>query len=80
MPLNLSHIRQPSHREPEELAVERPRDRFANRGLAHTWRTHQADDLALDGAAQFADGEKLEDAILDVFEAVVVLVEDLLRV
>lgn len=50
MTLNLRNVRQPANRESEELPPESPSDRLANRRLAHTWRTGQANDLALHAA------------------------------
>ena len=42
-----------------------------------TWRADQAQDLALGAAAQAADRDELQDALLHVFQPVVVLVEHL---
>src|SRR5262249_30602185 len=78
-----------------ELAAHGPRDRFAERGLAHAGRADEAKDgfaphrrsggdLAglTTGLPLFAEalyGEVLEDAVLDLLDIVVVLVEDLPR-
>ena len=51
--------------------------RAAERGLADAGRADEAEDRALLVLLQLADGEVLEDALLDLLEAVVVLVEDL---
>ena len=66
----------PIYREAEELAVERLGDRAADRGLADAWRADEAHDLPLRRADERADGDELEDALLDVFEPVVVFGED----
>src|SRR2546430_1272254 len=71
--------------DPGELAPESARDRLTERGLAHPGRADQGDDgpraptadrrrAAL--VAPLADGQELEDPILDVVEAIVVLVQD----
>ena len=60
-----------------ELATERARDAAAERRLADAGRADEAEDRALLVLLQLADGEVLEDALLDLLEAVVVLVEDL---
>jgi hypothetical protein len=36
----------------------------------------ETNDLALDSAAELADGEELEDTVLDILKTVVVLVEE----
>lgn len=77
MPLNLRHVRQPTDRKSEELAVERARDGLSDGGFADTGRTGETDDFALDCAAQLAYSKEFEDALLDVFQPVVVVVEDL---
>jgi hypothetical protein len=74
MPFNLRNIRQPTHRKLEKLPIRRPRDRFPDGGLPHSWRAHETYDFALDRSAEFTDCEEFEDAVFDVFEAVVVFV------
>ena len=54
-----------------------PRDGAAERGLTDAGRAEEAEDRALLVLLQLADGEVLEDALLHLLEAVVVLVEDL---
>lgn len=76
MPLDLGHIRQTANRESEELSVQRTRDGLSYARLPNTWWTNETDDLTLDGAAELAHSEKLEDAVFDVRESVVILVED----
>jgi hypothetical protein len=75
--LDLRHIPQATHTDAVKLPVERPRDRLGNRRLSDSGRSDQAEDLTLDGPSEFADGEELENAVLDVRQTVVVLVEDL---
>ena len=78
MSLDLCDIRQTTNREAEELPVKCTSNRFANGRLANTRRSSEANNLALNGATQFAYGQKLENTILDILQAIVVLVEDLL--
>ena len=61
------------------LRVHRPRDRLAERGLADAGRADEAQDRALHVALQLPHGQVLDDAILDLVEVVVVLVEDAAR-
>ena len=64
-------------------AVERPAEGFgdglADAGLAHPGRAHQQHDRAADLAFPGANGEEFEDALLDVVQAGMVLVEHLAR-
>src|SRR5207249_1884534 len=72
-------------RDAGELATQRACDRLAQRGLAHAGRSDERDDRAGAAAAQhlepallakLAHGEELDDAVLHVGQAGVVLVED----
>src|SRR5690606_13933010 len=57
-----------------ELAPERASDGAAERGLTDTGRADEAEDRALLVLLELADGEVLDDALLDLLEAGVVLV------
>src|SRR5581483_7916810 len=46
------------------------------RGLAHAGRSDETEDRAADVVLELRDGEVLEDALLDLLEVVVVLIED----
>ena len=61
---------------PDELAVHRPRDALAERRLADAGRSDEGEDRAADLVGEGAHGEVFEDPLLDLLEAVVVLVED----
>src|SRR6185369_1587895 len=50
-------------------------DGAAERGLADAGRADEAEDRALGVGLELAHGEELEDALLDLLEVVVVLVE-----
>src|SRR5262249_45585786 len=64
-----------AERDAVELASERARDGPAERRFADTGRTNEAKDRPLLVLLQLANGEVLEDALLDLLETVVVLVE-----
>ena len=76
VPLDLGLVAHAPEAEAEELAPERVGDRAADRGLADAGWADQQQDRAGDGLLQRADGEELDDAILDVLETVVIAVED----
>ncbi len=61
---------------PHELAAHRPGDRLPERRLADAGRADEAEDRAADRGGEGADREVLEDALLDLLEPEVVLVED----
>jgi hypothetical protein len=64
--------------EAHELTAGGPRDRAAERGLADAGRADQAEDRALQRAGAGLHSQVLEDAFLDLLQAVVVGFEDLL--
>ena len=66
-----------AERHAHELAAERAGDAAPERRLADAGGAEQAEDGALLVLLELAHREKLEDALLDLLEAVVVLVEDL---
>jgi hypothetical protein len=67
-----------SKRDAHEFAVEGTSDGTAQRGLSDTWRTDEAENRSFHfRAAQFANCEVLENALLDLLESVVIFVEDL---
>ena len=87
MAADLRLVADAAERHAHELAVERPRDRLADRRLAGAGRPDQGQDRAAalvvrDAAvlAELAHGEVLDDAVLHVVEAGVIGVEHLPRV
>ncbi len=62
--------------EPLKLAAQRARDRLAQARLTHPRRADEAEDRAPDIRLQLVYGEVFEDPVLDLAQAVVVLVED----
>ncbi len=81
-----------AERDAHELASHRPGDGLAETRLADPWRADEGDDRAVAAPAvalalvettlvpELAGGEELDDAVLDVVEAVVVVVEHALGV
>src|SRR5581483_12341181 len=65
-----------AEREPHELPAHGARDGAAERRLADTRRPDEAEDRALGLLPELTDREVLEDAVLDLVEAEVILVED----
>ena len=78
MAADFGFVAHAAERQADELAVHRARDRLGERGLADSGRSGEGEDGRLRLLDQRADGEELEDALLDLLEPVVVLVEDLL--
>ena len=85
---DLGLVADAAERDAHELAAHRPGDGLAEAGLADAWRADEREDGARlpsrrrrsvgcrrAGRAQLADGEELDDAVLDLVEAVVVGVE-----
>src|SRR5207249_7299548 len=66
-----------AERDTDELPAHGARDRAAERGLADAGRPDEAEDGPLRVPAQPPDREVLEDAVLDLLEVEVVLVEHL---
>jgi hypothetical protein len=74
---DLGLVADPSDRDPLELAAEGASDRAAEARLPDPGRSDEAEDRARRFGVQLADGQVLEDPVLDLLEVVVVLVEDL---
>ena len=62
---------------PLELAAQRPGDRLAERRLADARRSDEAQDRRLRLRVQLQHGQVLEDALLDLLQVEMVLVEHL---
>ena len=75
MPADLGLVAHAAERLAHELAPERARDRTAERGLAGAGRADEAEDGRAGVGLELADHEVFEDALLDLLQAVVVLVE-----
>ena len=76
MAADLGLVAHAAERDAHELALHRPRDRLAERRLADAGRADEAQDRPLHVALQLAHRQVLDDALLDLVEVVVILVED----
>ena len=74
---DLGLIAHPAERHAGKLAAHRPGDRARDRGLADAGRADQAEDRAPHLAGQLQDGKIFEDPLFDLFQAVMVFVQDL---
>ncbi len=76
MTTDLRLVAHAAQRDTMELASQRTSDRTAERRLANAGRSHEAEDGILALGPDLLDGEVLEDALLDLLQALVVLVQD----
>ena len=60
-----------------KVAVHAGGNGARNGGFADTRRADQADDLALDIRIELADGQNFQNALLDLFQTVMVMVQHL---
>ena len=65
--------------DPRELAAHGAGDRLAQRGLADAGRADEAEDRRLALGRQLAHRQVLDDALLDLLQAVVIRIEDAAR-
>ena len=73
----LALVAHPAQADALQRAIQALGGGHGHRGLAHTRRTHQAEDgVRRRAAAQRGHGQVLDDAVLDVLQSVVGLVED----
>ena len=75
---DLGLVAHAAERHAHEVAAGRLRDRLAERGLADAGRSDQAQDRAGQLVGALLHGEILDDALLDLLQAVVIRVEGLL--
>ena len=73
---DLRFVAHAAERDAHELPLHRPRNRLAERRLAHAGRADEAQDRPFHVALELAHGQVLDDALLDLVEVVVILVED----
>ncbi|MCY1428602.1 hypothetical protein D9M71_444920 [compost metagenome] len=77
MAANLGFVTHATQGHAHELAVGGTGDRLGQGGLAHPGRTDQAQHRATDLLHPFLHGEVLKDALLDLFQTVMVGIENL---
>ena len=76
MAADLRFVMRAAEADPDEFARRRARDALAERGLADPGRSDKAQDRAAPARVELLDRQEFEDAALDLFEAVMVLIED----
>ncbi|VTQ30320.1 Uncharacterised protein [Pseudomonas aeruginosa] len=76
---DLGLVTHAAERHAHELAIGGAGDGFGQGGLAHAGRSHQAKDRALELLHPLLHGEILENALLDLFQAIMVGIEDVFR-
>jgi len=74
--LDLGNIVETTNGESVELSTERSSNTLSDARFTDTRRTAQTDDLSFHTAPQFADCEELQDTVFDVFQTIVIVVED----
>ena len=78
MPADLGLVPHAAEGETHELAAGGAGDRLRQRGLADARRSDEAEDRSLGLLDELAYGQELEDPLLDLLQAEVILVQDLL--
>ena len=76
MAADLGFIGHSAQRDAHELATQRPGDRAAEAGLPHAGRADETEDRPFRRFGQLPDGEKLEDAFLDLSQPMVIFIEN----
>ena len=76
MAANLGLVPHAAERDARELAAQRVRHALAERGFADPGRTHQAKNRAFDLFPPFDDGDELQQAVLDFFQAEMLFVQN----
>lgn len=76
MPLDLSDICQATDRKPEKLSTKSLRYALANTGFTYTRWPNETKNFALYRPTKLPYGHKLENSVFDVFEAIMILIEN----
>ena len=79
MPADFRLVAHAAQRHLHEPAAQRPRHRPRHGSLPHAGRAHQAQNRPAQAALQAADGQVFHNALLDLVQAVMVLVEHAAR-
>src|SRR5208337_602935 len=77
MAANFGFVVHAAKSDADEFAAEGTRDGFTQRGFTHARRPDEAKDRPLHAGLEFLDGQVVEDALLHLFQVVVVLVQNL---
>ncbi len=77
MTTNLGLVAHAAERHPDVIATDGMRDRAAEAGLANPWRADEADNRGTEAVTgQLADGDVLDDPLLDLLQPVVICLQD----
>ena len=68
-----------AERDALEFAPQRTRDGSPERSFSDTGRADEAEDRSFESRLELHDGEKVEDAVLDLLQIVVIFVQNLRR-
>src|ERR1700691_4440687 len=79
MSANLRFVAHAAERHTNKLPARRFRDGLAERGLADTWRTDEAQNRPGQLIGALLDGEILDDTLLDFVQAEMISVQNRLR-
>src|SRR6516162_1348002 len=79
MAANFRFIVHTAQGQTHELASQGAGNRFAQRRLAHTWRSNKTEDRSFHAGFQTPNREIVEDSVLDLLEVIMVSLENLLR-
>ncbi|MCG3159281.1 MAG: hypothetical protein JMDDDDMK_00267 [Acidobacteria bacterium] len=79
MAANFGFVVNAAQAQPDEFAVDRARYRTAQTGLAHARRPDQTENRTFRFFFDLADGQSFDDSLLDLFESVMILVQNFLR-
>ena len=78
MTANLGFIMHAAQRHASELSVQCARNGAAQRSFTHTRRSHEAQDRPLHARLQLQHGKVIQNAVFDLFQVVVVLIQNLM--
>ncbi len=76
MAANFGFIMHAAQRQPHKLASQRPRNRFAQRSLAHARRSDEAQDRTFHIRLQPPHGKIVENAVFNFFQIVVIGIQN----
>src|SRR5262249_34903073 len=79
MPADFCFIVHAAQGDSHELASERAGNRLAKRGFPDAWRPDEAQDGALHSRLQLLHSQIVQDALFDLLQVIVILVENLMR-
>ena len=77
-PLQRTRVPIPTKRNPHKFPIQRLSDWFPNTRFSYTRRPYKTQDLALHRIFQLAYRDELQDSVLDIIHAVVMVIKNLL--